>query len=361
MYPILVLSCPRTKAALLGLLGCAGQVAVEYLLAWPSGGLGFHGDGLGERQLAQPPHGPLLPLDRGGDRRVGRGRQGGLPLRGEGAQIAVRHGPRHAHRLTGDVRQQMRGVGPRGRAGLHERCGVRGGDVAASGDGKARSLIIATIAVPNPSGSPPRHTTGAVRRRAGRGQSLAHGLDPGRFGGHETTSPSRERAPSLISRSDHDLALVAPARSVAWPRSVSRRAARRYWAARSRAVSAACVAAATASAPVRFARNQRRPCSVAYARRASASASADRASAASAYRRYSRAACSSCQQGAEGQRGRRRRRVGVQVGLVRDAQELITAGGDLSFYRPRTSAVTAATSVASSRSASAIWASVWRR
>jgi hypothetical protein len=64
----------------------------------------------------------------------------------------------------------------------------------------------------------------------------------------------------------------------------------RYWAVRSRAVSAALVAAATASAPFGLARNQRRFCSVAYARRTSASASSVPPSIASALRRYPGAA-----------------------------------------------------------------------
>lgn len=61
---------------------------------------------------------------------------------------------------------------------------------------------------------------------------------------------------------------------------------------RSRAVSAAFFPAATASAPFGFARNHLRFCSVAYARRASASASSVQPSRPRALLRYSRNACS---------------------------------------------------------------------
>ncbi len=61
---------------------------------------------------------------------------------------------------------------------------------------------------------------------------------------------------------------------------------------RSRAISAASVAAATASAPFGLCRYQRRPCSVWSARRASTSASSVRPGHASALLRYSGRACS---------------------------------------------------------------------
>ncbi len=152
-----------------------------------------------------------------------------------------------------------------------------------------------------PAGAPSASSSSCGWRRSSS-PTLGRRPGPGGRGRRRPSSEATGPSPSSCrhrgagrrarsSRTVHGTGTAVSARAAVCSRNCFSCVARRYWAVRCRAVSAAFVAAATASAPFGFARNQRRFCSVPYARRASASASSVWPSIARAHRRYSGAAC----------------------------------------------------------------------